>query len=129
MFRYKLFSIIESFSSSSSNESNDSDEASSKGGSGESLTVKGQLAIFDENVIPEGYDPKLFDLTFKLRSQRYEIEQNIEMLKKKIMTLNTNLLSANAELDIINNEIKRNHNELKSYKVRFLFRHGYHLFL
>lgn len=122
-FCYKLFSILESFSFSSSNESDDSVIDSTKNGSGESLTVIGELAIFDENVIPEGCDPKLYDLTFKLRSQRHEIEQNIEMFKKKIMSLNTNLVSANAELDITINEMKRNRNELKAYKVGFLLTH------
>lgn len=89
----------------------------------------GQLAIFDENVIPEGCDPKLYDLTFKLRSQRHEIEQNIDIFKKKMMSLNTNLVLANAELDITNNEMLRNRNELKAYKVRFLLIHNYYSFI
>lgn len=77
----------------------------------------GQIAVFDENVLPEGCDPRLFSLTFELRSQRHEIEQSIENTKKKLELFNKNLSSAFSELDIIENELKQTLNELDEYRV------------
>lgn len=77
-----------------------------------------QIAVFDENVIPEGCDPKLFDLTFELRSQRQEIEQLLETTGKKVELLNKNLSLAHSELGVIENELTNNIDELEAYRVR-----------
>lgn len=116
-----MFFILESLSSSSSDESDDSDSESIKNGSGDSLTALGRLAVFDENVIPEGCDPKLFALTFELRSQRHEIEQSIESTKKQVELSNKSLSIALTELTTIENELKKKVDELEAYRVRNLY--------
>lgn len=80
----------------------------------------GRLAVFDENVLPEGCDEKLFALTFELRSQRHEIEQSIEKTKIKAELSNKSLCVAEAELIIIENEYKKSIDELEAYQVRIL---------
>lgn len=77
----------------------------------------GRLAVFDENVLPEGCDEKLFALTFELRSQRYEIEQSIEKMNIKVELLNKSLSLAEAESNMIENELKKNIDVLKTYQV------------
>lgn len=113
----KTFNILASLSSSSSDESEESDTESTKNASGESLTALGQIAIFDESILPEGCDPKLFALTFELRTERHEIEQSIENTKKKIELSNKNLHIANAELVNIKNDLKEHIDELEAYRV------------
>lgn len=100
--------------------SDDSDTESVKNESGESLTALGRLAVFDENVMPEDCDPKLFALTFELRSQRHKIEQSIGNIKKKVEVSNKMLNVALAELDTINDELNKNQNELEAYRVRII---------
>lgn len=82
-----------------------------------------RLEAFNENILPVGCDPKLHALTFKLRTQRHEIEQTIENIKKKVQASNRVLNSAKVELDITNNELRRKQNELEAYRVRFLLVH------
>lgn len=77
----------------------------------------GKLRVFDENVLPEGCDPKLFALTFELRSQRHKIEQYIENIKKQMELSNKNLSLAYTELDIIENGLNHNVDELEAYRV------------
>lgn len=80
----------------------------------------GRIAVFDENVLPEGCDPKLFALTFELRSLRHEIEQSVENTRRKLELSNKNLSSAHAEFDTSENELKHNLDELDAYRVRIL---------
>lgn len=116
IFHFSHYSVLESLSSSSE-ESDDSDSEFIKNESGESLMTMGQILVFDENVIPEGCDPRLFNLTFELRSQRHEIEQSIENTKKKSDLFNKNLNFALAELDSIESELKQTLDELEEYRV------------
>lgn len=74
----------------------------------------------DESVLPSGCDPKLFALTFELRSQRHEIEQSIETNKNKFKTANNNLSLAYTELTNIENNLKKNKDKLEMNKVRIL---------
>lgn len=97
--------------------SDDSESESIKIGNEDALTTAGQLTVFDESVLPEGCDPKLFALTFELRSQRHKIEQSIENIKKQMELSNKNLCLANTELDIIENGLKQNIDELEAYRV------------
>lgn len=83
----------------------------------------GRLAVFDENVLPEGCDEKLFALTFELRSQRHEIEQSIETTKINAELSNKSLSLAEAELVVIENELKKNIDKLEAYQVRSIFLH------
>lgn len=80
----------------------------------------GRLAVFDENALPEGCDPKLFALTFELRSLRHEIEKSLENTRRKLEMSNKNLSSAHVEFDISENELKRNLEELDTYRVSIL---------
>lgn len=80
----------------------------------------GQIAVFDESIIPEGCDPKLFNLTFELRSKRYEIEQSIENTKKELELSNKNLSLFYIELDDIETELKQTQNDLEAYRVNIL---------
>lgn len=114
-----IFIVLESLSSSS-NESDNSDSESVKNGSKESLITMGQIVVFDESIIPEGCDPKLFNLTFELRSKRHEIEQSIENTKKELELSNKNLNLFYAELDDIENELKQTLNDLEAYRVNIL---------
>jgi len=114
----KFYYFIESLSISSSDESDNSNTESVINGSGESLTIMDQIAVFDENIIPKGCDPKLFNLTFELRSQRHKIKQSIENTKKKLELSNKNLALAYKELDISENELKQTLNNLEKYRVR-----------
>lgn len=114
-----IFIVLESLSSSS-NESDNSDSESVKNGSKESLITMGQIAVFDESIIPEGCDPKLFNLTFELRSKRHEIEQSIENTKKELELSNKNLSLFYVELDDIENELKQTLNDLEAYRVNIL---------
>lgn len=82
--------------------------------------------MFDENVMPEDCDPKLFALTFELRSQRHKIEQSIGNIKKKVEVSNKMLSIAYTELDTINDELNKNQNELEAYRVRILFQFTHH---
>jgi len=77
-----------------------------------------RFTVLDENVIPAGCDPKLFALTFELRSQRHSIEQSIESNKKTVELLNKSLNLAYVELDAIENDLKENVKELEAYRVR-----------
>jgi hypothetical protein len=110
--------VLESFSSSSDESEFDSEPEFVKNGSGESLTKMGRLTVFDENILPEGCDKKLFALTFELRSQRNEIELAIEKTKIKAELSNKSLSLAEAELIMIENELKKNIDVLEAYQVR-----------
>jgi len=79
-----------------------------------------RVTVFDEKVLPLGCDPKLLNITFELRSKRYEIEKTIEDNNKKIDVLNTHLSLTYEEFDAIENELKQNINELEAYRVRIL---------
>jgi len=81
----------------------------------------GRIAMFDENILPEGCDPKLFDITLELRSQRHEIEQSIENSKRKLEFFDKNLSLAYAELNTIENELKQTLDALEAFQVRHLF--------
>lgn len=107
--------------------SDDSYTESVKNESGDSLTALGRLAAFDENVMPEDCDPKLFALTFELRSQRHKIEQSIGNIKKKVEVSNKMLSIAHTELETINDELNKNQYELEAYRVRILLKN--HTFL
>lgn len=100
--------------------SEDSYTESVKNESGDSLIALGRLAAFDENVMPEDCDPKLFALTFELRSQRHKIEQSIGNIQKKVEVSNKMLSVAHTELDTINDELNTNQSELEAYRVRIL---------
>lgn len=79
--------------------------------------------MFDENILPEGCDPKLFNLTFELRSRKHEIEQYIESVSKKVELSNTNFNTAYAEFEIIENDLKQTLSELEAYQVKFFSTH------
>lgn len=79
-----------------------------------------QLAMFDENILPEGCDPKLFALTFEMRSKRHEIEQYIESIRKKVEISNSSFNSAHAEFEIIENDLKQTLSKLEAYRVNIL---------
>lgn len=81
----------------------------------------GQIAMFDENVLPEGCDPKLFNLTLELRSQRHDIEKSMENSKRKLEFFDKNLSLAYAELNTIENELKQTLDALEAFQVSYLF--------
>lgn len=111
--------FLDTLSSSSSGGSDESDlEFINE--SAESFTTMSRVTIFDENVLPIGCDPKLFNITLELRSKRYEIEKTIEDNKKKMDVFNTHLSLTYEEFDTIENELKQNINELEAYRVRIL---------
>lgn len=112
--------ILDDLSSSSSDESDESDEEIINE-SAESLTAMSQLPVFDDKVLPLGCDPKLYNTILELRSNRYEIEQNINDNKKKLDITYTHLSLTNAEFDIIENELKQNQNELHAFQVRMYY--------
>lgn len=111
--------VLDTLSSSSSDESDESDSEFINE-SGESLTAMSRAAVFDKKVLPIGCDPKLFNITLDLRSKRYEIEQTIDVNKKKMEVLNTRLSLTHEELDAIENELQQNINELEAYRVRIV---------
>ncbi|XP_050529600.1 cilia- and flagella-associated protein 44 isoform X1 [Daktulosphaira vitifoliae] len=102
--------------SSSSDESDDSDSDSNDDGSIDSATLFGQM-MFDENVLPEGCDPKMFTLTFELRSKRYEIEQCIENVYNSIDLLKKKLRVKYAELDVVNQELQIKIEKLDAFRI------------
>lgn len=77
--------------------------------------------MFDENVLPEGCDPKLFALTLELRSKRYEIEQFIDNVYNSVELLKKKLSSEYADLDIVNQELHVKIEKLDTYRVNFYF--------
>lgn len=85
----------------------------------------GQFLMYDENVMPEGCDPKLFALTFEMRSKRHEIEQYIESVKTKLELSRKTLDLSSAELEIIENDLKKTINELETYQVNILLMQYY----
>lgn len=79
-----------------------------------------QYVHVDETVLPNGCDPKIFNLTFNLRAQRYEIEQTIESNRNKFRISNNNLSLAYTELTNIENSLMKNKEILEINKVRVL---------
>ncbi|XP_050423055.1 cilia- and flagella-associated protein 44 [Adelges cooleyi] len=106
----------DSLSSSSSDDDDDSDSDTNDDVSIDSNTLFGQL-LFDETVLPEGCDPKLFALTFELRSNRYEIEQFIESTYREVEVLKKTLSVELAELNVIDNNVLIKTNQLDAYRV------------
>jgi len=113
-----MYCVLDSFSSFSSDESDELESESDENTRRDSLTTMNRFTVFDENVLPVGCDPKLFALTFELRSQRHTIEQSIENNKKAVELLNKTLNLAYVELDVIENDLKENLKELEAYRVR-----------
>uniref|UniRef100_A0A2S2P1G3 WD repeat-containing protein 52 n=2 Tax=Schizaphis graminum TaxID=13262 RepID=A0A2S2P1G3_SCHGA len=107
----------DTLSSSSSGGSDESDSEFINEGA-ESFTAMNRVTVFDEKVLPLGCDPKLLNITFELRSKRYEIEKIIEDNNKKIDVLNTRLSLTYEEFDAIENELKQNINELEAYRIK-----------
>jgi len=79
-----------------------------------------RVAVFDEKILPLGCDPKLFDTTLELRSKKYEIEQTIEINKKKMDISNAQLIIHFDEVEVIENELKEMQNELEECRVIIL---------
>lgn len=78
----------------------------------------GQFVIFDENVMPKGCDPKLFALTFEMRSNRYEIEQYISDMKKKVKSFHANLDIAIVGFEIVEDDLMKIQKDLEKSQVR-----------
>jgi hypothetical protein len=79
-----------------------------------------RVAVFDEKILPLGCDPKLFNTTLELRSKKYEIEQTIEINKKKLDISNAQLIIHFDEVEVIENELKEIQNELEECRVIIL---------
>lgn len=113
-----MYCVSESLLSSSSDESEESEQESDKDMKKDSLTAMNRFTVLDENVMPEGCDPKLFALTFELRSQRHAIEQSLENIKKTVELSVKNLNLSYVELNVIEDDLEENLNKLEAYRVR-----------
>lgn len=118
-----MLCVLDSLSSSSSDESDESEPETDKDLKRDSLATINRFTMLDENVLPVGCDPKLFALTFELRSQRHAIEQSTENTKKMAQLSNKNLNLAYAKLNDVENDLKENLDQLETYKVRISLVH------